>query len=313
MARQAREIRLSGIFPAAITPHHPKTREADYSGALELIDFLAKAGVDGICLFGSTGEFINYSFAERHRLLSLAVKRSRVPIIAGVSHSTLTGALQLADDAISAGADALMLMPPYFYRYSQAEIEQFYRDFVRETRDVVPILLYNIPVFSNGIEVATVKRLFETGRFAGIKDSSGDWSYFGQLLALKQELPFALFGGPELLVGRSLQAGANGIISGCACAIPELVVGIYQALAKGDKTLADMLDERLIEFATRAGKFPWPVAVRRAVELRGQKSGPLAVPLSATSQEALNEFSDWFRAWHTSASEISHVSGVQKS
>ena len=104
MARAARQIRLSGIFPAAITPHHPKTREADYSGALELIDFLAAAGVDGICLFGSTGEFINYSFAERHRLLSLAVKRSRVPLIAGVSHSTLSGALQLADDAISAGA-----------------------------------------------------------------------------------------------------------------------------------------------------------------------------------------------------------------
>ena len=87
---------------------------------------------------------------KRHRLLSLATKRSRVPVIAGVSHSTLTGALQLADDAIHAGADALMLMPPYFFRYGQGEVEQFYRDFARETRDVVPILLYNIPVFTNG-------------------------------------------------------------------------------------------------------------------------------------------------------------------
>jgi dihydrodipicolinate synthase/N-acetylneuraminate lyase len=108
MARAARQIRLSGVFPSAITPHHPKTREADYSGALELVDFLAAAGVDGICLFGSTGEFINYSDAERRRLLSLAVKRSRVPLIAGVSHSTLSGALKLADNAISAGADALI-------------------------------------------------------------------------------------------------------------------------------------------------------------------------------------------------------------
>ncbi len=312
MGKQAREIRLSGIFPAAITPHHPKTREADYSGALELIDFLTKAGVDGICLFGSTGEFINYSFAERHRLLSLAAKRSRVPIIAGVSHSTLTGALRLADDAISAGVDAIMLMPPYFYRYSQAEIEQFYRDFARETRDVVPILLYNIPVFSNGIEIDTVRRLFETGRFAGINDSSGDWSYFEQLLALKRDIPFALFGAAELLVGRSLHAGANGIISGCACAIPELVVGIYQAITRGDKTLADALDAHLIEFATRAWQFPWPVAVRRAVELRGQKSGPLAVPLSPGSEQALNEFSDWFRTWHPSTSEISHAASMQK-
>jgi len=298
MARAARQIRLSGIFPAAITPHHPKTREADYSAALELIDFLTAAGVDGICIFGSTGEFINYSFAERSRLLSLAAKRSRVPLIAGVSHSTLSGALQLADDAISAGADALMLMPPYFFRYGQGEVEQFYRTFARETSDALPILLYNIPVFTTGIEIPTVRRLFETGRFAGIKDSSGDWPYFEQLLVLKRELPLALFGGPELLVGRALHAGADGIISGCACAIPELVVALARAIAAGDKPLADALDARLIDFATRVGQFPWPVAVRRAVELRGQKSGPLAVPLSPESQQALDDFSAWFRAWN---------------
>ena len=297
MARTARKIKLSGIFPAAITPHHPKTHEADYSSALDLVDFLTAAGVDGICLFGSTGEFINYSFTERQRLLSLAVKRSRVPIIAGVSHSTLSGALRLADDAISAGADAIMLMPPYFFRYGQGEVEQFYRDFARETSDAVPILLYNIPVFTTGIEIPTVRRLFETGRFAGIKDSSGDWPYFEQLLALRTELPFALFGGPELLVGRSLHAGADGIISGCACAIPELVVGIAQAVKAGDCALADSLDARLIDFATRVGRFPWPVAVRRAVELRGQKPGPLAVPLSPANQQALEQFSAWFRGW----------------
>ena len=299
MARAARQIRLSGVFPAAITPHHPKTREADYAGALELVDFLAAAGVDGICLFGSTGEFINYSFAERHRLLSLASKRSRVPLIAGVSHSTLSGALQLADDAISGGADALMLMPPWFFRYAQGEVEQFFREFAREASDAVPILLYNIPAFTTGMEISTVRRLLETGRFAGIKDSSGEWVYFEQLLALRKELPFALFGGPELLAGRALRAGADGIISGCACAIPELVVALARAIAAGNNALAEGLDQKLIEFATRAAQFPWPTAIRRAVELRGQKSGPLAVPLSPEKSEALDEFSTWFRGWIT--------------
>ena len=99
-------------------------------------------------------------------------------------------------------------------------------------------------------------------------------------------MPFALFGGPELLVGRALHAGADGIISGCACAIPELVVALARAVKAGERPLADTLDAKLIEFATRAGQFPWPVAVRRAVELRGQKSGPLAVPLSPANQKA---------------------------
>src|SRR5262249_10291661 len=120
MARAARQIRLSGVFPSAITPHHPKTREADYASALELVDFLATAAADGVCLFGATGEFLNYAFDERQRLLSLAVKRSRVPVIADVSHSTLSDALQLADSAVSAGADALKIMPPYFFRYEQS-------------------------------------------------------------------------------------------------------------------------------------------------------------------------------------------------
>jgi 4-hydroxy-tetrahydrodipicolinate synthase len=297
MARAARQIRLSGVFPAAITPHHPTTREADYAGALELVDFLAAAGVDGICIFGSTGEFLNYSFAERQRLLSLAVKRSRVPLIAGVSHSTLSGALQLADGAISAGADALMLMPPYFFPYEQDEMEQFFREFARETRDAVPILLYNNPSVSTGIEIATVRRLLETGSFAGIKDSSADWPYFEQLLALRNELRFALFGGPELLAGRALRAGANGVISGCACAVPELVVALARAIAAGDVALADTLDARLIEFATRAAQFPWPVAIRRSVELRGQKSGPLAIPLSPQNERSLKDFSVWFQEW----------------
>jgi hypothetical protein len=62
--------------------------------------------------------------------------------------------------------------------------------------------------------------------------------------------------------------------------------------------LADALDAKLIEFATRAAQFPWPVAVRRAVELRGQKSGPLAVPLSPANQQVLEDFSSWFREWH---------------
>ena len=74
-------------------------------------------------------------------------------------------------------------------------------------------------------------------------------------------------------------------------------MGIAQAVKAGDCALADSLDARLIDFATRVGRFPWPVAVRRAVELRGQKSGPLAVPLSPANQQALEQFSAWFRGW----------------
>jgi dihydrodipicolinate synthase/N-acetylneuraminate lyase len=291
MARPARQIELRGVFASAITPRHKNSPEADYSAALDLLDFLAAGGVQGICLLGATGEFLDYPFMERQRLLYLGVKRSRVPIIAGVSHSTLPGALQLADEAISSGADALILMPPWFYPYSQCTIEQFYREFARETSDALPILLHNLPQCTSKIEMDTVRRLVDTGRFAGIEDSSGDWEYFSQLLALKRERPFALFGGADRLAAQALAAGADGIISASACAVPELLV----ALARSGS--AEHEGSRLLEFVEWVNRFPFPVGIKRAVELRGQKAGPPLVPLSPQNQRALEEFSTWFKEW----------------
>ncbi len=179
----------------------------------------------GICLFGATGEFLDYSIAERQRLLYLAVKRSRVPLIAGVSHPTLAGAVQLADEAIAAGADGLTLMPPTFYPYTQCEIEEFYVQFARETGDAVPILLHNLPQCTSNLEAETVRRLIDSGRFAGIKDSSGDLEYFSRLIEMRRERPFALLCGADRLAARALAEGADGAISASACAVPELVVG----------------------------------------------------------------------------------------
>ena len=127
------------MFAAAITPHRAGVEGPDFSALLDLVDFLAAAGVRGVCLLGTTGEFLDYSFDERQRLVYLAVKRSRVPIIAGVSHSTLAGAIQIAGEATAAGAEGLLLAPPYYFRYGQREIEEFYTQFARETGDTVPI------------------------------------------------------------------------------------------------------------------------------------------------------------------------------
>lgn len=289
MARAARQIELRGVFASAITPRHKNSREADFSAALDLLDFLAAGGVQGICLFGATGEFIDYSFMERQRLVYLGVKRSRVPILAGVSHSTLGGALQLADEAISSGADALILMPPYFYPYSQCQVEEFYRRFAAETSDAVPILLHNLPHCTTKLEVDTVRKLLDTGRFAGIKDSSGDWNYFTKLIDLRRDRPFALFAGADRIADPALRAGADGIISASACAVPELLV----AMARSSGNNA----ERLLEFVDRTDCFPFPVAIKRAVELRGQKAGPPLSPLSSEDQRALDEFSAWFSTW----------------
>jgi dihydrodipicolinate synthase/N-acetylneuraminate lyase len=297
LSRAARQIELAGVFAAAITPHRADAEGPDFSAMLELVDFLAAGGVRGICLLGTTGEFLAYSFTERQRLIYLAVKRSRVPIIAGISHATFAGAVQLAGEAVSTGAEGLLLAPPYYFRYGQREIEEFYMQFSRETGDAVPVLLYNIPQFTSKIEVETVRKLIDTGRFAGIKDSSGDWPYFERLIALKKERPFALLCGDETISSQALAAGADGLLSGCACAIPELLVALANAVAAGDNESVNQLNARLSQFLEWSRRFPFPVAIKRAVELRGQKSGPPLTPLAPETRQDLEEFSVWFKGW----------------
>jgi 4-hydroxy-tetrahydrodipicolinate synthase len=297
MARVARQLELRGVFASAVTPRRAGSPDADFSGALELLDFLAEAGVQGICLFGATGEFFDYDFSERQRMVYLGVKRSRVPLIAGVSHSTLAGAIQLADEAVKSGADGLVLMPPFFFRYSQREIEEFYLQFADAAGDAVPILLHNLPHFTSKLEIETVRRLIGTGRFAGIKDSSGDWEYFQHLLALKRDHPFALFSAGDRIAEQALRAGADGVISACACAVPELLAGLARAVSANDAAQAGMLNARLVEFMDWGERFPFPVAIKRAVELRGQKAGPPLIPLAPESLQALDEFSRWFATW----------------
>ena len=269
---------------AAITPHRDEGHETDFGALLDLIDFLTKGGVQAICLLGSTGEFLNIPFGDRIRLVHLGVKRSRVPVVAGVSHSTLDGAVELASEAVASGAAALLLMPPYFFRYSQNDISEFYLQFREQVPRRVPVFLYNIPQFTNPIAIETAQALLATGQFAGIKDSSGDTAYFERLLACKQQFPFTLFCGNDRIAKWALAQGADGLVSGCACAIPEIVV-------QGD-------DQLLQEFIDRIEPFPVPVGVKTATALRGLKTGPLAVPLDSAKIAMLEEFKIWFRNWH---------------
>ena len=206
---------FSGVIAAAVTPHGKRGDEPDIGATLELIDFLCAAGVHGIALLGSTGEFVNLNSDDRVRLVYLAVKRSRVPVLAGVAHSTLDGALALGREACAAVAAGLLLMPPYFFRYGQPEIREFYLKFV-ELNHGVPIYLYNIPAFTSEIASETAIQLLATGRFAGIKDSSGGWDNFQALNRYKRQHPYTLLVGHDGIVrtGAPRGRGWRGFGSG---------------------------------------------------------------------------------------------------
>jgi len=288
---------LQGIIVASITPRRPSGHEIDLGAALEVIDYLSASGVSGIALLGSTGEFLHFDVEDRIHLVILAAKRTRLPLVVNVSHSSLDGAVRLAQEAASAGASGLVLMPPYFFPYGQEEIREFYLEFARQTNLSLPMLLYNIPFFTSEIARDTAMALLATGLFAGIKDSSGSREYFDALREFRGSSPFSLFVGNDVLFTQGRSAGADGVVSGVACAVPELVLALDAAIQGGAEQKTARLEARLQEFIAWINRFPVPVGVREATAARGLKTGPLATPLGAGSRRKLDEFREWFTAW----------------
>lgn len=288
---------IQGVHAALVTPRRDSGNEIDLAAALEFIDFACRAGLDGIVLLGTTGEFIHYDISERVKLIRLATKRSTIPVTVNISHSALSGAVALAREAAAAGASAALLMPPYFFKYSQAEIEEFFVRFAADTGAGLPVLLYNMPAVTTSMELDTLSRLLAGGRFFGVKDSSGSMEEFRRMKALRSQIPFLIFIGDDRIYTEARLEGANGLISGVAGPLPELLLGLERAIASNSAQKRDRLQARLHEFIAWAARFPFPLALKEAAGLRGLKMGPPACPPAAETRSRLEEFRDWFRGW----------------
>ena len=288
-----------GVIIAATTPRRQHETSIDLGATLELVDFLGRSGANAIALLGSTGEFVHFALDDRRHMTDFAVKRSRVPVLVNVSHSTLDGAVELAHEASSSGVGGVLLMPPYFFRYGQQAIYTFYMSFAEQMRGELPIYIHNIPAFTNEIELPTAQHLLATGSFAGIKDSSGSWEYFAGLRDAPGGRGCAILIGDDLLFARARLAGADGVISSAACAVPELVLAIEAAVIANDAARIEALDRRLHEFIARTQQFPAPIGIKEALTLRKIKSGAPAIDLGNQETEQRDEFLAWFRAWLT--------------
>ena len=285
------------MFAAAITPRRAHERSIDLGATLELIDFLGERGVAGIALLGSTGEFVHFALDDRRHMVNFAAKRSRVPLLVNVSHSTLDGAVELAREAAGAGVAGVLLMPPYYFRYKQEEIRSFYLAYAKAMDDATSTYLYNIPAFTTEIASSTAADLLSGGPFSGIKDSSGSMEYFSALCEQSALTPFTILAGQERVYVQQRRAGAHGTVSGVASVLPELMVALEHAIVAGEQERTQRLEARVMEFLAWSDQFPWPAAAKEALKQRKLKSGALATPLSAEGERKLPEFAEWFRGW----------------
>jgi 4-hydroxy-tetrahydrodipicolinate synthase len=293
MAKNKAPEPARGVYADLATPRRANSTEADAAVFLDYLDSVVRAGgdgsnVDGLVLFGSTGEFIHFDVAERMRAAGLAIRRSRVPVLIGVSHSTLEGALELAEQAVAINAAGVLLMPPYFYRYPEDQIFHFYERFVQESEGT-PIYLHDSPLSANPMSQELICRLLNTGAFAGVLREQGT------VETLFEAHSVALLAGDEALV-----AGAEfttGIVSSIAAALPELPVALYRASVGRELEHARELRSAFEELLSQVGAFPAVVALKRAAIARGWMNQPIAVPPDTAMQARLQVFEEWFKGW----------------
>ena len=202
----------------------------DVKGLEKLIEHLINGGVHGIFLLGTNGEAPSLSYALRKELITKACKyiRGRVPVLVGITDTSFSGSLDIAAHSKEAGADAVVVAPPYYLPISQEEMVDYLERLIPQLS--LPVMMYNMPSCTKlHLSLETVKKAKELGAI-GIKDSSGDMSYFYSLIDDFKETPeFSIIVGTELFLPETILYGGHGAVAGGANFLPELFVDLYNA------------------------------------------------------------------------------------
>jgi 4-hydroxy-tetrahydrodipicolinate synthase len=251
---------LTGIVPPMITPMRGRD-ELDVPGLERLVEHILAGGVSGVFVLGTTGEGPSLSYRLRRELVERVCRQvgQRVPVLAGITDTAFVEALNLARIAADAGADALVAAPPYYLPGGQPELREYLDHLVPELP--LPLFLYNMPALTKvPFDLETVRYGMDEPRIIGLKDSSGDMSYFrGAVELLKHRPDWSLLIGPEERLMEAVLAGGHGGVSGGANLFPALYVGLFQACRAGDLARAHELHAQVIrvsEALYRIGRHP---------------------------------------------------------
>ncbi|GAB6848626.1 4-hydroxy-tetrahydrodipicolinate synthase [Paraburkholderia kururiensis] len=282
-------ITFKGIVPALITPMS-ENEEVDEAGLRMLVDRLIDAGVHGLFVLGTNGEFIALSEAEKLRVARIAVDqaRSRVPVIAGTGAYATRDVIELNRKMEDVGVDAVSVITPYFNGATQQELFTHYERIARGTS--LPVMLYTIPAKAGvTLNVDTVRRLAEIPNIRGIKDSGGDFDRLLQLINLRRD-DFAVFTGTDSMILWTLIAGGDGAVAATTNAVPSVVMSIWNSFQSGDIDTARRAQESLRALRDAFALGTMPVVLKTAAAMLGMPAGPArspAQPLDAAARERL--------------------------
>lgn len=272
-----------GVFPAIITPFK-EDGSLDEEGLRRNIEYLQKSGIAGIVPCGTTGESATLTFEEHKKVVEIAVDCAKVPVIAGTGSNNTREAIELTRHAADAGADAALLITPYYNKPNDRGMFEHFKT-IAEKCDI-PIVLYNIPK-RTGIDLRPdmIARLSKIKNIKAVKEASGSPGQVAQIIEQTRGSGFSVISGDDDLTLPLMALGASGVVSVVANVAPRKTVALVDAMLSGNLEAARKLHYELLPLVRAMFLETNPIPVKTAHKLIGLAGGPLRLPLAAMAPE----------------------------
>jgi len=277
-----KRAKFHGSMPALVTPF--KDGKFDETAFRALVDWQIQSGSHGLVPVGTTGESPTLSHAEHRHVVNVCIDeaRGRVPVIAGAGSNNTSEAIELAKHAEKDGADAVLVVTPYYNKPTQEGLFQHFK----AVNDAIgiPILIYNIPGRSViDMSVDTMKRLYELDNIVGVKDATGDLARVSkQRHAIGAH--FIQLSGEDMTALAYMAAGGHGCISVTANVAPKLCADLMEAALEGDFSAALAIQDRLTPLHAAIFLEPGVAGAKYALSLAGRVQNVTRLPLLPVSE-----------------------------
>jgi len=268
---------FSGAIVAIVTPF--KNGEVDEERYRELIEFQIENGTDGIVPCGTTGESATLSHEEHDRVIEICIEtvKKRVPVIAGTGSNSTREAIRLTKHAYEAGADAALMVTPYYNRPTPEGQYQHYKAVAEEVP--IPIFPYNVPSRTGtNMLPETLARLSEISNIVGVKEATADLKQISKVIDLCRD-DFIVLSGDDFTVLPILEVGGKGVISVISNVAPADMAGMVDAYNAGDKKKARELHYKMRPLMDALFIETNPIPSKAALYLMGKIDYEVRLPL----------------------------------
>jgi 4-hydroxy-tetrahydrodipicolinate synthase len=268
---------FAGLSVAIVTPF--KDGQVDFPTLRTQVEFQVQAGTTCVCPVGTTGECPTLSHEEHERVISETVQAAagRIKVMAGTGSNSTSEAIRLTKWAAKEGADAALLVGPYYNKPTQ---EGFYLHFRAIAETVgIPLCIYNIPGrTAKNIEPDTICRLGDLENVTMVKEATGSLDQASQIIACSN---LTVLSGDDSLTLPLLSIGGEGVVSVVGNIMPREVIALCTAFAAGDARKACQLHHRLFPLCRdMLGLATNPIPIKAAMKLLGRDSGELRLPMT---------------------------------